>query len=190
MKTGLIRAEWRDRPEGMTMEWSDEKGLALFAFYDKPRKEEMEEMVAGKRFEIAFKDIESVGFFSVKFGNLSWGDCGFIPHFNKERPRFAKPPRGKTYSLTVFLVDISVGQLKMVRTIALGTDFSDHFRSWCLKNLERDIGSFHYNRVIDEVFKTYSSAGELAKEADARWLCAHGEDEQRREEKREEKEWE
>lgn len=182
-KVGMRRAEWQGLPEGMIMDWTDESGLTLFVYYNRPTKEEIDEVSAGSRFEITFKDIEGVGFFAVKFGKQPWGDCGYSPNFNEVRPRFEKPCCGQTYSLHIMLVDVSVGELKVLRTIALGSNFAEYFRVWCLNSLEKNIGRTYYNRVIDAAFLEYPTSESIANVADVRWACTHGEDEQKREEK-------
>ena len=70
---GMRRAEWVGLPDGLRMEWTDQSGLVLFAYYNRPIEAEIAEMRAERRFEIAFKDIEGVGFFTVKLGDLPWG---------------------------------------------------------------------------------------------------------------------
>lgn len=187
-EVGLKRGEWLDVPQGMVMDWSDEYGLTLFVYHDKPSREEIRDLSAGSRFEIAFKDIDGIGFFAIKFGSQPWFDCGYSPNFYSTAPRFDEPKEGKTYELNVMFVDVSVGELKVLRTISLGSDFTKHFRKWCLESLGKNIGQLHYNRVIDKAFEEYPTAESLAMKADVRWVYAHGEDEQKREEKI--REWE
>lgn len=180
-EVGMKRGEWLGLPEGMVMDWSDDCGLILFVFYNQPSAKEKNDMAAGSRFEIRFKDISGIGFFSVKFGEQSWSDCAFSPNLYPDIPKFEKPPKGKTYALHVMLVDTSVGELKILRTIALGKEFSEHFRLWCLASLDKNIGQRYYNRVVEEVFEKYPTSETLAKAADIHWICAHGEDEPKRE---------
>lgn len=185
-KVGMQRAEWVSHPQGMVTEWNDISGLTLFVFYESPSNKEIEDMSAKSRFEIAFKDVDGVGFFAVKFGEQPWGDCSFSPNLYPVRPQFEKPQKGQTYAVHIMLVDVFAGELKMIRTIALGAEFAEHFRLWCLKSLEKNIGRLHYNRVIDKVFVDYPTPESLAMDADVRWICPHGEDEQKREEQQRE----
>lgn len=183
---GMKRAEWIALPQGLVMEWSDACGLTLFVFFNKPYEKEKREMSASRPFEIRFKDIDGIGFFSVKFGEIPWSDCAFTPNLYPDVPKFEKPEKGMTYALNVMLIDTSNGELKLIRTIALGREFTDHFRNWCLASLEKNIGQRYYNRVVDEVFKKYETSESLADAADIRWVCAHGEDEPKREEQQRE----
>lgn len=178
---GMKRAEWIGKEDGMVIEWSDESGLILFVFYNNPTQDEVKDISAGSRFEIAFKDIKGIGFFSVKFGNEEWGDCSFSPNLYKEKMFFNEPKEGKTYALHIMLIDASVGELIVLRSIALGKEFAEHFRLWCIESLKKNIGNYYYNRIVDEVFINHPSPVDLAEEADIRWILAHGEDEYCRE---------
>lgn len=179
-QVGMKRAEWIGLPEGMIAEWQDACGLILFVFYDKPRENEIKEMSAGGRLEVRFKDVDGVGFFAIKFGEQPWADCAFSPNLYPDEPKFEKPPVGKTYALHVMLVDTSVGELKVLRTVALGRDFSEKFRQWGLVSLDKNIGRLFYNRVIEETFKKYPEPETLARDASFGWIAAHGEDAPRR----------
>lgn len=179
---GMIREEWKGKNDGLIMEWTNESGLTLFAFYNRPSRAEINDFSAGHRFEIAFKEIDGIGFFAVKFGNQAWGDCAFSPNLYKEKPVFEKPKEGQTYALHVMMIDASVGELKVLRSIALGENFSEHFRLWGIESLKKQIGTYSYNCVVDKVFRNYPLSEDIAKNADIRWTCTHGEDEYKREE--------
>lgn len=187
-EVGMRRDDWRGMPDGLIMEWSDESGLTLFVFYNSPDKEERASMASGQRFEIAFKDVEGIGFFCLKFGKLPWSDCCFSPNLYSERPNFDAPVPGETYALHMMLIDSSVGELVALRSIALGREFTESFRNWANASLERDIDRSYYNRVISDVFVLYPSSDRLAAAADFRWVRPEGKDEHRREVTREERE--
>lgn len=180
---GMKRAEWTGLPQGLVMEWADACGLTLFVFFDKPYETEKREISARSPFEIRFKDIDGIGFFSVKFGQLPWSDCSFTPNLYPEVPKFEKPEKGMTYPLNIMLIDTFNGELKLIRTIALGKEFADHFRNWCLASLDKNISKFYYKRVVEEVFKKYVTSEDLAEVADIRWVCLPDEAEPKREEK-------
>lgn len=180
---GMKRPEWIGMPQGLIMEWSDACGLTLFVFFNKPYGKEIKEISAKSPFEIRFKDIDGIGFFCVKFGDLPWSDCSFTPNFYPEIPKFVQPEQGMTYALNVMLIDTSNGELKVLRTIALGREFSNHFRSWCLASLEKNISKRYYGRVVEETFRKFATSESLAETADIRWSCTHGEDQPKRDAK-------
>lgn len=180
---GMIRGEWVGLEDGVTMEWSNGIGLVLFAFCKKPSGCELKDFSAGSYFEIAFKDIENIGFFSLKFGKEVWADCPFSPNLLKEKMVFDKTKVEKPYVLHVMLIDSSKGELKLLRSIMLGKEFSGYFREWCLKSLGKNISVTYYNRIVNKVFEDYLDSSELVKSADIKWICPHGEDTETKEER-------
>ena len=179
---GMKRAEWVGMDDGLILEWSNESGLTLFAFFEDPLPSEIIAFSAGNRFEIAFRNIKEIGFFAFKFGGLDWVDCSFSPNLYEEKPIFDKPNAGQTYALHVMLINSSTGELVVLRSIALGQEFTEHFRLWGIESLKKNIGSFYYNRIVDEVFADFPLSSDIANGADIKWVCTHGEDENRREE--------
>jgi len=146
-KIGMRRNEWAGMPEGMAIDWTDECGLTLFVYLNSPSVEELADMSAGRRFEVAFKDVDGIGFFMFKFGQQPWGDCAFSPNLYPVTPRFEEITGTKTYALHVMVVDVSVGELKVLRTIALGMEFAEHFRLWCLGSIGENVGERRYKGV-------------------------------------------
>ena len=71
------------------------------------------------------------------------------------------------------VVDTVMGELKVLRSLALGREFADKFRLWCLKSLDRNMGKFSYNRIVDKVYTDYSTAEMLFRDADFRWVRSH-----------------
>lgn len=181
LNVGLRRPEWVGMEECLTIQWTDESGLVLFVFLDKPSDKEITEMSAEHRFEIAFKDVQGIGFFSVKFGVLPWYDCSFSPNLYDTTPEFGAVP----YALHIMLVDVSIGELLLMRTVGLGSEFSIHFRQWARQSLERNVGRRLYDRVVKQAFVDYPTAESLAKNADIRWAYPTGANGQRREVPRE-----
>ena len=167
---GLRRAEWVGLHDGMVIDWSDDCGLTLFVFWNKPQEEELLATCPKSRFEIAFKDVEGIGFFTFRFGHLPWGDCAFSPNLYDTPPVFEKPQAGQTYALNIMVVDTSNGELKRMRVIALGVDFMNQWRTWCLDSLQKNIGRKRYDAVIDMAYEKYATPDQMANEADFRWI--------------------
>lgn len=169
-EVGMQKAEWLGMAEGLLMNWSNESGFTLSVFYKHPTKEEIQAMQAGSPFEIAFRDFSGVGFFGVKFGDLPWGDCAFSPNLYKEKPIFDEPRAGKTYALHIMLIDTGVGEIKVLRSLALGREFSDYICQWANKSLKRDMAKFTYNRMVDMAFRQYPTPMEMFLNPDAKWV--------------------
>lgn len=167
---GLHRGEWIGLQDGLVIDWSDACGLTLFVFWNKPQKEELLATCPKSRFEITFKDIEGVGFFAFRFGDLPWSDCAFSPNLYDKPPVFEKPQTGQTYALNIMVVDTSNGELKQIRVISLGIDFMNQFRGWCLNSLQNNIGKRRYNAIVDSAFEKFISPEDIANTADFRWV--------------------
>lgn len=174
LQVGMRRAEWLGLPDGMVMDWTDECGLSLVVYWNNPSDGELTAARAQSRFEIAFRDIDGVGFFGVKFGDMPWGDCVFSPNLYDSKLDFSEIEKGKSYALHIMVIDTAKGELKVLRSLALGREFAEKFRLWCLKSLERNIGKFSYNRIVDKVFKDYPTTEMLVANADFRWILSHG----------------
>lgn len=178
LSVGMRRAEWLGLPDGLVMDWTDECGLSLRVFYNNPSADELEQVNARSCFEIAFRDVEGIGFFGIKFGDMPWSDCCFSPNLYDKTPNFAEEiEKGKSYALHIIVIDTLKGEIVGLRSLALGREFADKFREWCLNSLKRNIGKRYYHSVIDKVFKEYPTSESLFAEADFRWMLPHGEDE-------------
>lgn len=173
---GMIRAEWKGLADGAIIDWTDENGLTLFVFYRNPSPDEIKDFESDMAFEVAFKDVEGVGFFAFKFGKQEWADCAFSPNLYDDAPKFEEIEKGKTYALNVMLIDTGEGQLKVLRTIALGKEFAEHFRKWCLNSLKKDISRDYYDLTVDAAFRQFPLSESIANSADVRWTRPHGED--------------
>lgn len=182
IQPGLCRGEWLGLPDGLVIDWSDDFGLRLFVYYKNPTKKELEDFAVGRRFDVAFKDVEGIGFFSFRFGEHPWGDCSFTPNFYSPAPEFKESEAGKGYSFTIMLVDTALGELKLVRSVTMSKDFTDAFREWCLCSMDKNIGKKHYNAVVEKVQKIYPTAETIAEVADFRWTHTHREEQRVKEE--------
>lgn len=174
LSVGMRRAEWLGLPDGMVMDWTDECGLSLVVYWNNPLEAELNAARAQSRFEIAFRDIDGVGFFGIKFGDLPWGDCAFSPNLYGTDLVFDEIEKGQSYALHIMVIDTARGELRVLRSLALGVEFAEKFRLWCLESLKRNIGKFSYNRIVDKVFNEYQTPESLFADADFRWVLSHG----------------
>lgn len=166
---GMIRPDWIRKEDGQVLEWSDESGLCLHVFYKSPTFGEVADFSAGSTFAVKFTEVDKVGFFSIKFGRQNWAECPFSPNLYAEKPKFEMPDDRKAYALHVFLIDSQKGELMVIRSIALGREFSLKFREWCLKSLaDYEVTGPYYNQIVNETFIRYPQ-GQLAREALFGW---------------------
>lgn len=181
IKVGLFRPEWKGKQEGLSAQWSDEYGLVLSVLCNNPRDEEMESMIINARLELTFKDVDGIGFFAVKFGNMDWSDCPFAANIYLEKPEYEEISSDKKYMLHVLLIDTSEGVLKLFRSINMDNDFATNFLSWCRNTVDNEFDAADYSAKVVKAYNEYPASEDLAKNADFRWLVAHGEDEKLRE---------
>lgn len=160
--------EWANRIDGCIMEYDDMSGLTLYYFLNSPNETEAASFLCDRPFQITFTPITDVGFFCFRIGQLPWSDCVFSPNAYSRRPALEPIAPRKGYALTVLLIDSSSGEIKSIRLIGLGSDFSIKFREWCLEVLDKEVSNEHYAAVTQSVFQRYNSA-ELAQRAWIRW---------------------
>lgn len=173
---GQTRSEWVGLEDGFIMEYNDVSGLILFVFFRNPLPEEEEQLKPTSPFKITFTDYKGVGFFSVKFGNLPWGDCAFSPNVYEEPPVFETIQDGKGYALNVVFIDTETGTVKGLRQIGLGNNFSKLFRDWCIESLKRQMSRNWYERTVSECYEEYETS-QLARRAKFQYeLSPHRED--------------
>ena len=176
LRVGLKRSEWVGEKDGYIMEYDNASGLILYAFFQRPTPEEMEQFDANKRMEITFMDYKGVGFFGLKFGLLPWGDCAFSPNLYDEKPVFEELEDGKGYPLNVVLIDGETGTIKAMRLIGLGNAFSKSFREWCEESLRRNMTRHWYMKTVEECYEEYEIR-QLVKRAAFRYeINPHRED--------------
>lgn len=168
---GMKKPEWRGLSDCMRLEWNDQSGFTLYLFWNKVSTAEIREVSTESDIDIRFLPINDISFFCFKFGNLPWADCPFSPHIYDEHPLFDKlisPLIG--YSLSVFLIDTSNGELKYIRQIGLGHEFSNLIRVWAKKSLEnKTISKEDYIAITNNVYQKYTS-NELAEKATLRYM--------------------
>lgn len=160
--------EWATGRDGCVMEYNDVGGLTLMYFLNCPIPQECHAFDTSEAFKISFTSVLDVGFFCVKVGKLDWSDCAFSPNIYDDAPVYEPVELGKGYALNLLLIDASNGEIKSIRTIGLGHQFSCKFREWCLESLKKDIRKEHYQKAVSLTFSRYTTA-ELVDRAWIKW---------------------
>lgn len=115
------------KPEGIYVD-VDASGILLVYNFIRPTESEVEQMSAGKSFEIRFTRIEDALYILTKCGKLNWTDAPYNPHLSHaELPPVTNNVDG--YALTLLMVDAATGVIKSVRLIGLGNKFSKALKS-------------------------------------------------------------
>lgn len=160
--------EWATGIDGCVMEYNNLTGLTLTYFLNSPNSSEVQAFDVSQNFKIIFTSIMDVGFFGLKVGELEWSDCAFSPNLYSFKPEFSLPEAGIGYALTLIFVDSATGEIKSMRLIGLGHEFSCQFRNWCLTSLQKNITAEHYRKVVGAVFARYTTL-ELVERAWIKW---------------------
>lgn len=175
LQVGMTREEWKGCGDGYIMEYNEMNGLVFCVFFQNPRESEIVEISTPNDFEIRFSDLDGIGFFSVKIGNLPWGDCAFTPNLYQYSPRFPELEEGKGLALNLLFIDSAVGTLRHMRLIGLGEQFSTRFIEWCKESLKHNISRQYYGKTVKQVYENYTNE-ELAKKMLFRYKVPHCED--------------
>lgn len=165
---GMKRPSWKGKGDGYLMDYSSDSGLTLYVFFYHPSAAEKKALRPENKFKISFSSFYGIGFFSLKFGVLPWGDCAFSPSLYDVCPEFPDVGNGIGYALNVLFIDSSTGTLLMIRQIGLGSEFSQHFKDWCENSLKSPISREYYLSATNKVYQTFNSA-ELARHALFSW---------------------
>lgn len=172
---GMQRNDWKGCGDGYTMEYNEKDGLVFCIFFQNPSESEKLEISTPNDFEIRFSDFEGIGFFSIKIGDLPWGDCAFTPNLYPYPLSFPEPEEGKGLTLKLLLIDSATGTLDYMRVIGLGERFSTRFCEWCKESLKHNISRQYYDKTVKRIYQNYSQE-ELSKKMLITYKVPHRED--------------
>ena len=152
LSVGQTRAEWRGFPDGCLMSYDPHNGMTLFFFLNRPAPALLEQVKTGHPFEIALADIEKVGFFTLRFGTLPWGDCAFAPCLYAPPKPIPAPAPGEGLPLNVVSVDSGPGVIVYLRTIRLGYDFSLKFTNWFANRMDAGLSAGQFRDIVARTY--------------------------------------
>lgn len=152
--------------DGFFLDWNNESGFFLYSIFNNPSAKEIKSVsTGGEEIEIAFTEMQGVGFLCIKFQSLFWSDCVFEPRLYEEKPKFPKLAKEKGLGLYIVMIDPSKGGLVVgMRAIGLGHDFSEKLIAWCDEKCNYPFAKDKYIKNIESVQTMYSST-QLAKKA-------------------------
>lgn len=166
-KVGNHYAEFCTRQDFFRIEY-DNNGFVMIASMCGITDSEKLDFETDSKFEIRFTVLAGVCFFSFRFGSMPWSDCPFHPAIYRDKRCFPTFADDEGFSLPVLLFDSATGELVYFRLIGLGHEFSIALSEWATTANEEDMSREKYNHVINEVYKSYSSA-EIASMADVKY---------------------
>ena len=101
----------------------DASGITLFVSLAGISASEEAQFQQDAPFEVRYCVVRGVFFWLVKFGLMEWMDAPYNPALG-EPVELALVDDGAGYALTILLFDSRTGELRNIRLIGLGTDFS------------------------------------------------------------------
>jgi len=154
---GMVDDIWANGVDGAFMDFTGNY-LLLYVFLSNISDEEMTGYGADSRFNIRFVEKDDICFFITKFELCSTIDCPFSPCIYDNPPSYDNPPEeGQGLALHIFLIESTKGELKCIRTIGLGHEFSLNWREWYLQALTKSISKDEYKKRIDNIYNTYTT---------------------------------
>ena len=152
LSVGQARAEWRGFPDGYLMSYDPYNGMTLFFFLNRPSPAVLDQVTTGHTFEIALADIEKVGFFTLRFGTLPWGDCAFAPSLYAPPRPIPAPAPGDGVPLNVVAIDSGPGRITYLRTIRLGHEFSLKFTNWFANRMGAGLSAGAFREIVSRTY--------------------------------------
>ena len=173
LSLGQRKRDWCGFPDGYLMSYDVYNGLTLFFFLENPPEDVLREVSTGRDFEIALADIEKVGFFTLRFGALPYGDCAFAPSLFSPPQPIAPPVPGGGIALNVIVVDSGPGEIVYMRTITLGYEFSVKFANWFQNRLALPLSMDEYGQIVRRTYACYDTR-DLRTMANIAWHMGDG----------------
>jgi len=137
--------------EQITIEM-DDGGLSLLLCYDRPTIIETEEIRVGT-LTMALTTMKGIIFFLAKFGGQPWIDLPYNVHLSRRLTELQEPAVGTGYLLSVVMVDIASGLVKVIRAVDLPHNYSVKVYGEILK--QQAMPLFQYDRTLNSVYMQY-----------------------------------
>ena len=167
LKIGGTLPQFAGRGEGTFFE-AGANGYTLVYLLDRPRPDEIAAMSAGQSFDIRSLTLNGAVWILTKCGSMAWTDAPYSPHMSAHVSELIEPtdPAQGTL-LTLILLDTRTTEIKALRAIGLGHDFSRQLYRDIQAELAKPFGTDYYRRVA--ATQAAYSTKKLADLASNRW---------------------
>lgn len=123
LSIGEVFLPTQGKPEGIYVD-IDASGILLVYNFLRPTQTEIDQMGAGKPFEIRFVCVKDALYILTKCGDLNWTDAPYNPHLSSQLELQQITNDSEGYALTLLMVDAATSIIKSIRLIGLGNKFS------------------------------------------------------------------
>lgn len=163
LQVGVKYDSFMTNENDVLAEWDNEEGLILIYRINGIRDNERTSVLEKKPFSFRFCIIESVCFFTLNIDGGYWDDTPFSPVAIKSKIKLPSPlSKSEGLPLTVMVFDTETGELKVIRRIGLGNDFSNKWLKWFCNEETIKLPLDSYISTVENTFNEYSS-DELAR---------------------------
>lgn len=132
----------------------DASGITLFVSLAGISASEEAQFQQDAPFEVRYCVVRGVFFWLVKFGSMEWMDAPYNPALG-EPVELDLVDDGAGYALTILLFDSRTGELRNIRLIGLGTDFSRAVRREIQGLLANPLPAPIYDSALASVMAAY-----------------------------------
>lgn len=129
--------------------------VQIRVFFKNPTDNEIAQF-SDSGLEIRFTEMNGIGLFTIKAGNLPWMDAPYHAKLAKDLSDFDFTAKDEV-SLYLLLIDSSVGEVKTVRNVQLSEEFSDKLRNLVDRQINSDFDKKKYADILSNIYLLFSS---------------------------------
>ncbi len=112
---------------------------------------------ASSPFQIRYVIVDGIIMMLFKFGDMAWMDTPYSPHIGLKPTTINFIKEGEGLALTIYLIEAATGELKNIRLIGLGTDFSKKLMVDIQNARLTEFNLAEYNAKLNCVFSKYDT---------------------------------
>lgn len=145
------------REDGCVFDISD-SGAVLYVYYDSPSSEEIKNFSAGSVLEVRYVVLDEEIYLLFKFGSEEWMDLPYNPHLSRQLTKLPViQDSASGLGLTIILADTNDGIVKVLRFVALASDFSKRLMGDVLERSLKPFDDVSYKNSMYHTQNKYSS---------------------------------
>lgn len=138
---------------------SDDCGMIVKVFFDRPTESEVRQFDSGSAFEMRLVQMRNIIFGLFKIGNLNWIDTPYNVHLSRNlTKRLEVPADGEGIAAVFQLYDPSTGRLCNSRLIGLSTEISREFIRMAEEQYKNSFNREAYLAGLANIYAAYRTS--------------------------------